>query len=282
MRKFISILLLVFVLLQLTGCSSGPLIRADKSMFDRNTVKNIALIGTGTIFWPRRGNKNAYIGLRSSKTRIEKVLPLFKKHLEDKGYIVTFAEPIAAAFSPKSYTERTMFDNYGEEGDGSKKTELSGDEPGFKYPLVNKSLQNAGIAITFELSDALSNRAFTQFQPSPQHINTILTNTNSDTVCQVRATGSRFTAGRGVGVLFLSLFGGNINNATESGSLYFICSDNKGKVLWQNSQRVREDPMLPELEQINMVLQNFPKVGKPLPKNCEANEKLAQYYSCGN
>lgn len=282
MKKIILLAILSFAVLQLMGCASGPQIRADQSMLKNNPIQKIALIGTSTVYWPRRGNAEPYIGLNSSKAGIEKVLPMFKAHLKTKGYDVTFAHPIAVALPSKAYIEHLMFDNYGRDGDKSKVTNLNGNEPGFIYDLSNKKIQQAGIAIAFELNDALSDGKLATYKPSKSHIQTILTETNSDTVCQVRAYGRRYSDARAVGAFFLSMLSNSVSNTSDAGSFGFICSDKTSNVLWLNFHGYREDPMQAEAKHIEMALKNFPSAGATLAKTCVANNKKEQYFTCEN
>lgn len=282
MKKIILLAALSFAVLQLMGCANGPQIRADQSMLKNNPIQKIALIGTSTVYWPRMGNAEPYIGLNSSKAGIEKVLPMFKARLETKGYSVTFAHPIAAALPSKAYIEHLMFDNYGRDGDKTKVTNLNGDEPGFIYDLSNKKVQQAGIAIAFELNDALSDGKFATYKPSKSHIQIILAETNSDTVCQVHAYGGRYTDARVAGVFFLSMLSYNASILSDAGSFIFMCSDKTGNVLWQNFYGYSEDPMQAEAKHIEMALKNFPPAGIPLARTCVANNEKEQYFTCEN
>lgn len=280
MKKIILLTALAFAALQLTGCSVGPQIRADHSMLKNNPMNKIALIGTSTVFWPRMGGGTRAIGLKSSKAGIEKVMPMFKTHLESKGYTITFAEPIAAGLPYKSHSDHPMFEDFENKGDASKMPDLTGDDPAFVYDISNKRVQQPAIAIAFELDDAVSDVATPTYHPSQSHIQTILAATHSDTVCQIRALGVRYSSGRAIGAFFLALLSGAMANTSDGGNLGFICSDKTGKVLWQNFKPINDDPMDANAEHVTSVLKYFPLSGHPLPKSCIPNKDKDHFYFC--
>ena len=280
MKKIILSAVFTFVVLQLTGCSSGWQIRADQNMFIKNPIKKIALIGTSTVVWPRRGGQDPAIGLLSSKAGIEKIMPMFKTHLETKGYTVTFAEPIAAGMPFKSLKTHPIFEDYENKGDASKLPDLSGNDPAFVYAISNKKIQQSAIALAFELSDAMSDRESSTYHPSQSHIQAILAATDSDTVCQIRAAGWRYSSGRAAGAFFLALLTGSMANTSDGGALGVICSDKTGKVLWQDYRNIDDDPMDANIEHITTTLKYLPHVNTPLPKTCVAEEKNKELYRC--
>ncbi len=280
MKKIIQAITFTFIIFQLAGCSSGWQIRADQKLFEKNPIKKIALIGTATVVWPRRGGQDSAIGLLSSKAGIEKVMPMFKQQLESKGYAITFAEPIAAGIPIKSHKTHAIFEDYGNKGDASKLPDLRGDAPAFVYAISNKEVQQPAIALAFQLSDALINKTTFSYHPDQSHVQTILAATNSDTLCQIRAAGWRYSAGRAAGAFFLALLTGSMANTSDGGALGVICSDKTGKVLWQDYRPIDNDPMDANMEHIVATLKYFPNINTPLPKTCVADKKKKEVFRC--
>jgi len=283
------IILFVIVIFQLMGCAVGHQIRAHKVLVEKNPIKKIALIGTGTVYWP--GSGTPYIGLNSSKAGIEKVLPVFKSHLESKGYEITFFEPVAAGFPLKSHKEHPVFEDYGKEGAATKVFNLTGDDPAYVYDVSNKKIQQSGIALAFEFDDALSDGRFKTYRPDQSRVRVILTETDSDTVCYIRAFGVRYSDGvanyyaRAAVINALlnlseSVSFAAIADSRSRGSLGFTCSDKAGHILWQNFQAVGGSLIQAESNLIENMLRNFPHIGVSLTKTCVVNKGNNQHYTC--
>ena len=172
------------------------------------------------------------------------------------------------------------FEDYGNKGDASKLPDLRGDAPAFVYAISNKEVQQPAIALAFQLSDALINKTTFSYHPDQSHVQTILAATNSDTLCQIRAAGWRYSAGRAAGAFFLALLTGSMANTSDGGALGVICSDKTGKVLWQDYRPIDNDPMDANMEHIVATLKYFPNINTPLPKTCVADKKKKEVFRC--
>lgn len=269
MKNLLSLFILFLFILNLTSCGSGPLLRSDPSLSKQNTIKKITLLATSTVHWPSLGSGSPVIGIQSSKSGLEKILPMFKSHLQQMGYVVVFAEPIAAGIPFKSFKNHSAFEDYAKDGNKSLKPNISGDEPAYVYPVSNQEILNSAIALAFEISDSIADKEFANYQPSLNHIQKIANATGADTVCQIRALGTRYTGARTVGEIFRALFTYYISNTSDSGEFAFVCSDKTGKVLWQISHPIDNDPMDVSASHIVETLEHFPKAGESMQYKCD-------------
>ena len=123
--------------------------------------------------------------------------------------------------------------------------------------------------MAFEISDSIADKEFASYQPSPNHIQTIANATGADTVFKIRALGTRYTGARTVGEIFRALFTYYIKSTSDSGEFTFVCSDKAGKILWQISHPIDNDPMEAKANHIEEALEHFPKAGESMQYKCD-------------
>ena len=209
-------------------------------MLNENPMKKVAVVGSARVEWPRVGI--SALGLRESKAALEGLLPKAGEVLSTKGYTVTFCEPAGVGYNNNS--EVLVYENYGEEGNDTKKWKKPyGDPtPAYEYPAAqnNREFGDAIRHVFRGIESAISTNRLDLFTPNAKDLSVIGQATGADTICFVRVYGTRYSTRRKVGVFLMTTafspygVGSAPKDYTES---FFICADAKtGAVLWQHGE----------------------------------------------
>lgn len=284
MKKVFILIPSVLILLSMIGCASPPDLRSHNSMQSANPINKISIIGYSRVDWPRTWGGEPVLGLKSSQAAIENLVPLARTVLEKKGYVVTFAEPIAIGFPWPNRKENIVYVDYDQQGTDDKWTQTD-DLPAHIYPVLesNPEAKQSAITILRELEDSISKRQTWGFKPDVESVKTLVAGTNSDTVCVLRAWGHRFSQARAVGAFFLGVLTGSVANTSDVGETVFACiSGEDGTVLWQKAYRLSDDPMDIKQPEVEAGLKLFPAANMSLPTSCKLAENATHpnLYNC--
>jgi len=287
--KFTYLLVLGMLVQLITGCTSTPNLRADRSLQSENPMKRISIIGSSSVYWPRMGNNSSILGFKSSKAGLENVLPLIKNALEGKGYQVVFAEPAVIGF-PIDGQENIVYPDYDETGSDAQWS-LEDDNPAYVYPIFeeNEELKSAALDILRDLDAAIKQQKLNRYTPHASSIQVLSELTKGDTVCAVHASGVRYSKARAVGSFFTSVLTGVLTggmaatstNTSDQGTATLVCISSKSaKVLWQKNYPLTDDPMDIDQDRVDSGPTYFPSYATNLTSDCEIHQDQKDMFVC--
>lgn len=290
--------LMLILTVLVSGCASGWPVRSTDSMFKENKINSISILTSGRVEWPPFGNsKNeAKFGLHESKESTRRILDQVKSILSNKGYDIKVSEIVGVGFSNPYMGNFTIYNNYLDEGDETKKWRLDRDKDKAAYiekMNLGKDSSEAAVELMLEYERLMPNNAafknrryrrhsqknLYRYKPEEELVNKIAKSTKSDTVCLMNVYGRKFTSGRKVGAAISQILVGG-RGLKDSTRIYMVCSNSAEKdVVWQNQIIVEEDPLTIEAKYTAVLLKLFPERGKPMTADC-VKSKQARVYDC--
>ncbi|MDJ0806047.1 MAG: hypothetical protein QNJ78_04360 [Gammaproteobacteria bacterium] len=280
--KLFYIVLLGLLINLLSGCAAKvPNLKADKGLQTFNPMKEITLLGSSSVYWPRNSGDPAVLGLKSSQSGIENLMVLVKNSIEAKGYQVVFSEPVVVGF-PRYGEDKLVYADYDELGPESKWNQ-DAENPTYIYPVFagKDEVKSAAIDILKDLDDQVRKNQFNLYSPDLSSIQTVAEVTGADTICAVRVYGIRYSTARAVGAFFAGMLVGRHIDKSDRGEAAVACvSSTDGKVLWQKSYALNEDPMDVDQNKVNTGLTYFPAFATNLSSDCEYSQQGSNMYYC--
>ena len=188
-----SILLIMLFLLILSGCTARTTsIRATGALFKKNRVSTIALFGEGKVNHPEYRQKNFSITLNTSRDSLEKTLKATTCVLEQKGYRVVTAKPIAVCHGSKGWRLNQV---------GVAKNDrklISNNEPLYLYPELKEGPEATAALrrLVDDLEDAIRRDHISGFKPAPNDMKIVREHIDADVICILSFTGLKHSDGQ--------------------------------------------------------------------------------------
>lgn len=281
-NRLLSAVFAFVALAYLQGCAPGMKVIASEELPQKNPMANISILAESQVVWPRMGGKEPVLGLQISKTAMARILPETKKVLENKGYSVSFAEPVGIGYANPKRKENNVYKDYEKEGDTSLFQTQNGD-PAFVYDVfIDKPEVATAAKNLFEaMEKSVGVGPVSRIEANADDLKLVQSVTGGDTLCLTRIGGARFSSGRVAGALLLSVLLGGGGVPQDSWSMHIAClNPNDGDVLWQHGRFTLGDPISPNLGHVSRTLEYFPKARQPLTKGCVKEKETTYQFTC--